>query len=260
MRNLYPVSYTQAYYDFLQEGERKGVTFSRAGYWGSQRRPLHWAGDQLSTFEELKSQLKAGLSAGMSGVLFWGFDLGGFAGDLPSTDLYLRAAAMATFCPIMQFHSEPRSGQYGDSRRRDWVNDRSPWHMARVNGAPEIIEIYRSFAKLRMKLIPYIYEEARFCVRKGRPLMAHLILDYPEDEKVLDLEDQYLFGRYLLVAPVLEEKARSRKVYLPEGRWFDFWTGEPMEGGTYKEVNCPLNILPVFSRDPELLGPRIHIS
>lgn len=68
---------------------------------------------------------------------------------------------MAAFCPIMQFHSEPRSGQYGDSNRRDWVNDRSPWNMTRVNEAPEIIEVYRRYAKLRMKLLPYIYEEAR---------------------------------------------------------------------------------------------------
>jgi alpha-glucosidase (family GH31 glycosyl hydrolase) len=254
MRNLYPAYYTQEYYNFLQEGDRPGVIFSRAGYIGSQRRPMHWAGDQLSTFEELRGQLVAGLSAGLSGILFWGFDIAGFAGELPTTELYLRAVALATFCPVMQFHSEPRSGQYGNSRRRDWINDRSPWNLARVNDASEIINVYRYYAKLRMKLLPYIYEEAQYSVKNARPLLCHLIYDYPEDPQVIDLEDEYMFGRTLLVAPVLTEGSSGREVYLPEGEWFNFWTGIRHTGGGHVFVECPIGEIPVFSRDATFLA------
>lgn len=248
MRNPYPEAYSNAYYSFLQQGEKKGVTFSRAGYVGTQRSPMLWAGDQISTFEEMRAQLRAGLSAGLSGIPFWGFDLAGFAGDLPSTELYLRAAGMAAFSPIMQFHSEPRSGQFGDSNRRSWVNDRSPWNISKVNNAPEILDVYRKYSNLRMKLLPYIFEEAKCCVSTGRPLLCHLVYDYPDDENVLNLEDEYLFGRSLLVAPVFDEGIRKRSVYLPAGEWYDFWTGNCIAGGGSVEIPCPLDSIPVFIR------------
>ena len=257
MRNRYPADYTQAYYDFIQGGEKPGILFSRAGFSGSQSRPMHWAGDQLSTFGELKSQLIAGLSAGLSGIPFWGFDLGGFAGELPSTELYLRAAAMAVFSPVMQFHSEPRSGQYGDSRRRDWINDRSPWNLARINQAPEIIEVYRKLAKLRMKLMPYILKEAAWCAESGRPMLCHLMYDYPENEEVIDLEDEYFFGRDLLVAPVIEEGAYERRFYLPAGQWTDFWTGERIGGDCWHKASCLPGQIIVFSRDGKLLAETL---
>lgn len=245
MRNLYPVCYTRAYYDFLQRAGG-GVTFSRAGYTGAQKSPLHWAGDQVSTFGEMRAQLRAGLSAGLSGIPFWGFDLAGFAGDLPNTELYLRAAAMALFSPVMQFHSEPRSGQFGDSARRSWVNDRSPWNMARVNGSPEIVAAYRRLAELRMKLLPYICREAAFTARTGRPLLCHPVYEFPQDAHVWDMEDEYLFGRGLLVAPVLEEGTGRRDVYLPDGTWTDFWTGETLAGRKSIAAAAPLGLIPVY--------------
>ena len=257
MRNRYPADYTQAYYDFIQAGEKPGILFSRAGYSGSQSRPMYWAGDQLSTFGELKSQLIAGLSAGLSGIPFWGFDLGGFAGELPTTELYLRATAMAVFSPVMQFHSEPRSGQYGDSRRRDWINDRSPWNLARINQAPEIIEVYRKYAKLRMKLMPYILKEAAWCAESGRPMLCHLMYDYPDNGEVIDLEDEYFFGRDLLVAPVTEEGAVERRVYLPAGQWADFWTGERIGGDCWHKASCLPGEIVVFSRDGKLLAEML---
>jgi alpha-glucosidase (family GH31 glycosyl hydrolase) len=248
MRNPYPAAYSAAYYRFLQAAGHGGITFSRAGYAGAQKSPLHWAGDQISTFGEMRSQLRAGLSVGLSGVPFWGFDLAGFAGDLPDTELYLRGAEMAAFSPVMQFHSEPRSGQFGDNRRRSFINDRSPWNMAKVNDAPEIISVYRDYANLRMKLLPYIWKEAQNCAATGRPLLCHLVYDYPGDENVLNLEDEYLFGRELLVAPVLEEGARKRRVYLPAGEWRDYWTGDELTGGRIVEVPCPIDRIPVFRR------------
>lgn len=260
--NDYPNLYEGAYHAFLREtmGPGRGVTFSRVGYTGAQRYPLHWAGDQISTFAELRGQLTAGLSFGLSGVPFWGFDIGGFAGEFPSTELYLRATALAAFSPVMQFHSEPRYGQYYMTAREHWNNDRSPWNMAAANRDERIIPIYRLFANLRMNLLPYIYGEAKHCSASGRPLMAHLIYDFleTEGEAVLHLEDQYLFGRSLLVAPVICEHASGRDLYLPAGRWYDFWTGDVVEGGHIVEYPCPWNRIPVFVRENAMIPVNLN--
>jgi alpha-D-xyloside xylohydrolase len=251
LHNAYQNLVAHSYRTFMDEtaGKGSGITFSRAGFTGAQKFPIHWAGDQMSEFSELKAQLTAGLSLGLSGVPFYGFDLGGFAGIPPETELYLRSAAFATFAPIMQFHSEPRSGQFGMIEREHWNNDRSPWNMSRINSDDRIIPIYRLFANIRMNLLPYIWQEAKHCVETARPLMAHLIYDFPEDDRVKDLEDEYMFGRDLLVAPIVEEGAMGRKVYLPQGHWYDFWTGEKHQGETKITCTCDLDRIPVYLRD-----------
>jgi alpha-glucosidase (family GH31 glycosyl hydrolase) len=251
MRNPYPNLYLEGYQEFLNryKGENQGVLFSRAGYKGAQKYPIHWAGDQMSEYVEFQAQVKAGLSAGLSGVIFWGFDLAGFAGDLPTTDLFLRSTAMAAFSPIMQFHAEPRTGQFFYEERRSWNNDRSPWNMAEVNEEPKILELYRRYANIRMNLMPYIYNEAIFCSEQGRPMLAHLILDYPEDSKVVNIEDEYMFGRSMLVAPVIQEGADGRTVYLPKGVWFDFFNGVKYEGGCEYNYSSPLGEIPVFVKE-----------
>ena len=255
--NAFPDLYEEAYYSFMNRtmGEGKGVLFSRAGYSGCQRYPIHWAGDQVSEFSELKGQLTAGLSAGLSGIPFWGFDIGGFAGPFPTTELFLRSAAMAAFAPIMQFHSEPRYGQYYMTERQHWNNDRSPWNMAVANNDDSIIEIYRLFANLRMSLMPYICQEAEYSSNTSRPLMAHLVYDYLicEGDRVLNIEDEYMFGRSLLVAPIIEEGRLERQVYLPKGIWYDFWTGERMAGGYTTTCRCDLARIPVFVKEDTLL-------
>lgn len=202
----------------------------------------------MSTFPELRGQLTAGLSAGLSGIPFWGFDIGGFAGDFPTTELYLRSAAMAAFAPVMQFHSEPRGGQYYMVQRNHWNNDRSPWNMEIANSDKGIVPVYRLFANLRMNLLPYIWREAANCAAECRPLMAHLVYDYCGDAEVLEIGDEYLFGRDLLVAPVIEQGAQGRQVYLPEGQWFDFWSGAEFDGGRKAWRECPLNRIPIFVR------------
>ena len=252
--NDYPNLYIGAYNRFLDAaaGTGNGVTFSRAGYSGAQRFPIHWAGDQVSAFADLRGQLTAGLSLGLSGVPFWSFDLGGFAGDFPTTELYLRSAAFAAFSPIMQFHSEPRYGQYTMTERQHWNNDRSPWNMAVANRDGRIILLYRKFAKLRMRMLPYLWQEARHCAETARPMMAHLIYDFPTDRKVIHIEDEYMLGRDLLVAPIVAEGAKGRTVYLPGGEWYDFWTGKPVQGGEEHRMECGLDSIPVFSRTQSL--------
>ena len=254
--NVFPNLYEGIYHKLLRD--HGGITFSRAGYTGAQRYPIHWAGDQLSTFSELKGQLTAGLSLGLSGVPFWGFDIGGFAGDFPSTELYLRAAAFAAFAPVMQFHSEPRGGQYYMVERNHWNNDRSPWNMAIANQDDAIVPIYRLFANLRMNLLPYIWQEAQHSSKTLRPMMAHLIYDYAEDGLIRDIEDEYMFGRNLLAAPVITEGARERELYLPKGVWYDLWSGERFAGEQVIKSICPLDRIPIFVRDGSAIPVNLN--
>lgn len=246
--NAYPAQYVSAYQDFLRQNGVNGVTFSRADYTGAQTRPVHWAGDQLSTWEELRSQLRAGISAGLSGVLFWSFDLGGFAGELPSAELYLRATAMACFCPVMQWHAEPRGGQFYATHGETFVNDRSPWNLAEKLNEPRVLELGVRFARIRARLKPYLLAEARHCTEAGRPLMAHLCLDFPEDEEACACNDQYMLGRRLLVAPIVEEGRTEREVYLPRGAWRHCFTGTTCRGGRRLTLPCPLDEIILLER------------
>ena len=246
--NRYPGQYIGAYHAFLRENGVAGVTFSRADSIGAQTRPLHWAGDQLSAWDELRSQLHAGISAGLSGVLFWGFDIGGFAGELPSAELYLRATAMGCFCPIMQWHAEPRSGQFYATHPDGFNNDRSPWNLAEKLNDTRVLEIGTKFARLRKQLQPYLIQEATWCVESGRPLMTHLCLDFPEDHNACTCDDQYMLGRDLLVCPIVEEGVQGRRVWLPQGEWKHFFTNEVFSGGRYLSMSCPLDQMLVLER------------
>ena len=244
--NRYCRDYTERYRDFA--GPER-VIFSRAGFSGQHTVPCHWAGDQQSQNRELAGVLQAGLSAAASGILFWGFDLGGFAGPLPSLDLYRRATQMACFCPIMQWHSEPDGGQFRELMPGETGNnERSPWNMAERYGAPEFLDEMRYWHKLREKLRPYLWRTARDCIRDSKPMLRPLAYVWPEDPAAVKCEDAYLLGDDLLVAPLLEENAEFREVYLPEGVWYDFFTGVAYQGG--RTVTAGGNgKLPVFTRN-----------
>lgn len=246
--NLYPMLYERAYRDWMRRKGVRGVIFSRAGYAGAQTVPIHWAGDQLSTWEELSAQLTAGISAGLSGVLFWGFDIGGFAGELPDAELYLRATAFACFCPVMQWHAEPRNGQFYATHDEEFNNDRSPWNLAEKLKCPEIIEIACDFARLREQLRPWLWKEAQYCVENSRPMMAHLCLDFPEDAQALDCGDEYMLGRRFLVAPVVNRGAKGRTVYFPAGTWKHYLHGETVHGPAVRELSCPMSEALVYER------------
>ena len=243
-RNLYPQLYTKAYTGFLEPGQ---VLFSRAGYTGAQATPMLWAGDQLSDFGGLKSQLNAGLSASASGVIFWGFDIGGFAGELPSPELYMRATQLACFAPIMQWHSEPDGGQFKLLQPgMEGNNERSPWNIERAFGLTGYAEKVRSWHLLRMELLPYIRAQARLCVGRRMPLTRVLAYAFPDDARCAGIGDEYMFGERLLVAPVTSPGAARREVYLPAGEWYDFYTGERFAGGEAVDVGCA-DTIPVFS-------------
>ncbi len=244
-KNRYPQAYTQAYTNFLGEGQ---VLFSRAGYAGQHTTPIHWAGDQQSQNRELKSALTAGLSAALTGIPFWGFDIGGFAGPLPTLDLYRRATQLACFCPVMQWHSEPDGGQFRELMPgAEGNNERSPWNMAQAYQAPEFLEEMRFWHRLRVNLLPYLWETAQDCAAHSRPMMRPLVYDWPNDPLAIAVDDEFLLGDSLLVAPLLEENAESRTVYLPQGQWIGLFDQIWYDGG--QTVTAGGNSwLPVFLR------------
>jgi len=247
MRNLYPIKYQEAYYNLIREDKTKErILYSRSGYFGSQKFTCHWAGDEDSTFEAFRASIKAGLSVALSGISFWGFDLAGFSGDIPTPELFLRSTAVATFCPIMQYHSE-------NTGKLPSCKDRTPWNIGEVSGDKRVIEVFRKFANLRMNLVPYIYNEAIYSSKTGLPLMRPLILDFPKDKRCFKYCYQYLFGRSILVAPVVWENTDIMNVYLPRGKWVDFWNGKKYIGPKILEYEVPIDIIPIFIRENKII-------
>ena len=182
-------------------------------------------------------------------MLFWSFDLGGFAGPLPTLDLYRRATQMACFCPIMQWHSEPDGGQFKELMPgAKGNNERSPWNMANSFAAPEFMDEMRYWHELRENLRPYLWKTAQKCVAESRPMLRPLAYEWPQDEMAINCDDEYLLGDDILVAPLLEENAERRSLYLPEGQWRDFFTGEELTGGRTIQAGQD-GKLPVFTRN-----------
>ena len=244
--NRYSRDYTESYRNFVGSN---GVIFSRAGFSGQHTVPCHWGGDQQSQNSELASVLKAGLSASASGMIFWGFDLAGFAGPLPTLDLYRRATQMACFCPIMQWHSEPDGGQFRELMPgAEGNNERSPWNMEESYAAPGFMDEMRYWHKLHDQLHPYLWKTAQDCVRDSKPFIRPLIYEWPGDENAVNCQDEYLLGNDLLIAPLLEENATSREVYLPDGVWFDFFDGTEYAGNQTITAGKD-GKLPVFTRN-----------
>lgn len=234
LRNQYAANYVEAYSNFVGKDR---ILFSRAGYKGQQKFPMQWTGDQMSTWEEFKHILTAGLSIGLSGVPFWGFDIAGFAGPMPGLNLYERATQLAVFAPVMQWHSEPVGGQYADILAvKPGVNDRSPWNVSILYEDVKVLERLGFHYNLRMNLLPYLYNLALHSSVTGLPMMKHLILEYPDDRNVYDIEDCYMLGD-LLIAPILEEGKTMRNVYLPEGNWTGLWPMKAVNADALKANN-----------------------
>lgn len=240
LRNAYPDAYAQAYYDFINADGQERVTFSRAGGSSMQTHPLCWIGDQLSDEKAFKSAIIAAQSASMSGIPFVAWDIAGFSGDVPTTELYCRSVTQAAFSPVMQLHSET-GGDPSPSVAR------TPWNMAERKGSNTCLEVYRYYANLRMNLLPYIYSEAAYSSESGEPLMRSMAYEFPEDSEAAEYEYQYMLGRSLLVAPVTEISSGMVEVYLPEGEWYGFFDGERYEPGTHI-FECELDEIPVFVR------------
>lgn len=256
-KNRYARDYTIAYRNFIG---KERVLFSRAGFSGQHMVPIHWAGDQQSVNCELRSALTAGLSAALTGILFWGFDLAGFAGPLPTQDLYRRATQLACFCPIMQWHSEPEGGQFRELMPcGDENNERSPWNIANVYHDMSFLDEMRFWHKLRMNLLPYLWSTAQDCVETSRPMLRPLVYDWPENMQACSCDDEFLLGDALLVSPLLEENSVSRRVYLPEGIWTELFSREVYQG-KQTVVVCSGKKIPVFVRNGYAVAVNVDES
>ena len=256
--NIYPKEYARGFYDGLKaEGETEIISLVRCAWAGSQKfGALTWSGDIHSSFRAFREQIQAGLSMGMAGIPWWTCDIGGFIGGDPEDEdfreLIARWFAWGCFLPVFRLHGQ-----------------RAPWIEKKVtigaggfqklsSGMPnevwsygeEDYEIMKKYLFLREKLRPYIRKIMRKASETGEPVMRPLFFDFPEDSAAWDVDDAYMFGEALLVAPVTEAKVVSRKVYLPAGcKWKESATGKIFEGGQMVDAYAPLDIIPVFVRE-----------
>jgi alpha-glucosidase (family GH31 glycosyl hydrolase) len=240
--NTFPKEYLEAYTEFISSHRDQGqerILFSRAGYRGAHRTPMHWSGDQDSTWEAYQGTIRAMLNANLSGISFIGWDIGGFTGPMPTPELYMRSAAASAFSPLMQYHSEHNG-------HKKPIVDRTPWNIAEFWNDPAVVDQFRFLAYLRQALVPYLIQESTYAVVNSQPLMQPLFFPYPDDPRTWNIEDQYFFGRFLLVAPIFIEGAQERALYLPAGEWEDLWSGKLYPGGTNQVAQADRTRIPVF--------------
>ncbi len=246
--NIYPLLHAQAFFDGMrQEGEEEILSLCRSAWAGSQRYGAAvWSGDIDSTFTDLRRQIPAGLNIGLSGIPWWTTDIGGFKGGDITTpyfrELIVRWFQFGVFSPICRLHGIRQPGDMVGSEQTGAPNE--VWSF----GEP-VYDILRRLLFLRERLRPYVMEQMRVAHESGLPPMRPLFLDFPADPEAWTVEDQFLLGGDVLVAPVTEEGARRREVYLPAGAtWQDAWTGAEIGGGDRITALAPLDTIPVYLR------------
>jgi alpha-D-xyloside xylohydrolase len=232
LHNLYALLYNDLVAQVTEEETgHSGLVWARSTYAGGQRHAAQWSGDINSTFTGLASTLRSGLSMAMCGHAFWSHDVGGFNGH-PTPELYARWAQFGLFSPMVRAH--------GNSTRLPW------------NFGEEALTIFRDYARLRARLLPYLYTYACQAAETGLPLMRPLVLEFPDDALTYTMDLQYMLGEHLLVAPIYNASC-ERPVYLPEGRWIDFWSGSVLSGPHSLQITVPLAVLPLYVRANALL-------
>jgi alpha-D-xyloside xylohydrolase len=240
LHNVYPLLYNACVYEAAERyGRGTPMVWGRSGWTGSQRYPVQWGGDPQSDWEALAASIRGGLSWGLSGVPYYATDVGGFYGAQPDAELYLRWIAAGVFASHFRFHG---------------IGPREPWHF----GA-EAERIARGWLELRYRLVPYLETCAAEATRSGLPVMRAMPLAIPHDRQACAYDTQFMCGPELLVAPITAPGG-TVEVWLPEGVWHDFFTGERHSGGRAVTCECPLDRLPVFGRAGATLplGPIVQ--
>ncbi len=240
--NDFPILYQKATWDYMTRVRGNDfMYFARAGYTGTQAlTPIVWSGDPSTSFDDAKglaAQVRGGLNAGISGIPFWGSDISGYTclSDPPADkEVYLRWVAFGAFCPDM--HDENACAQAPAGAPPKWT----VWSDA------ETTTVYGDYARLHTRLIPYLYAAAKEATETGMPVMRHPVLLHPESPAAIATEFDYYFGPALYVAPVVRRGATSRTLWLPPGRWVDFWTNAPLVGDQSLTRDAPLAIIPVY--------------
>jgi len=228
-------------------------SLNRNGYAGIQRYGWLWTGDVNSDWRALAAQIPVGINTGLSGMPYWGTDIGGFIPTREFTgELYVRWFQFGAFSPLFRAHGRTwklhlpwgwNTGEFGPIEiDPSQLTDKSNLHN------PEVEPICRKYMELRYQLLPYVYSGAREAHETGMPLIRAMWLHYPDDPEAMSRGDQYLWGRDILVAPVIEPSAASRRVYLPKGEWFDFWNHERVSGSRVIERKVDLATMPLYIR------------
>jgi alpha-D-xyloside xylohydrolase len=231
LHNLYSLLYQKAAFDITKKVTGEGLIWARAGWIGNHRYPVHWGGDSASTWDGMAGSLRGGLHLGLSGYAFWGHDIAGFHGlpnfmnSWPSDELYMRWTQFGVFTSHIRYHG---------------ASPREPYEY------PAIADHVRQWWNLRYALIPYLVEQGQQIVNSGLPMLRALIFHHEDDPMCWHIDDQYYFGDAFLVAPIMNDDG-VRDVYLPAGKWIDFWTGEVLEGSRWlKNIKMTLERMPVY--------------
>jgi len=214
--NLYPLRYNKAVADITKQISGDSIIWARSAWAGSQRYPLHWGGDAENTNSAMAAELRGGLSFGLSGFTYWSHDVGGFVDRAPR-DLYRRWMAFGVLTSHVRAHGAP---------------PREPWEYDKA-----LTDDFRRALELRYSLMPYIYAQAKDSSSKGYPMLRTLFFEYPHDPTSWLIEDEYMFGSDLLVAPLFDD-SEHRRVYLPPGNWADYQTGRSYEGSRWYDITA----------------------
>ena len=236
--NLYPVRYDMAVSEITKKLHNENIMWARAAWAGSQRYPLHWGGDAATTNTGMLGTLRAGLSFGLSGFSFWSHDMGGFVKSTPE-DLYCRWLPFGFLTSHTRAHGAPPT---------------EPW----LYDSKRVQDVFRKSAEMKYRLMPYVYAQAKECTEKGLPMLRALFVEFPDDPGAWKVDDEYLFGSQILVAPLLESGITGRTVYLPEGKWIDYQTEKVYEGGWHRIEAGSLPII-MLVRDGSVL-PHLKLA
>lgn len=230
VHNIYGHFMAKATYDGLakNDGGKRPFVLTRAAYAGSQKYCGGWTGDNHSIWAHIALSLEQVCNLSVSGLAMCGSDIGGFGSDT-TPELLVRFYEAAVFVPFFRNHSA-----MGTRRQEPWQFDETT------------IDAVRKTVKLRYRFIPYIYDLAHECEKTGAPIVRPLVYEYPVDKHVRNISDEYMLGSFVLVAPVIAPGKEAREVYLPDGDWYDYYTGEKYSGGRYILADAPLDKVPVF--------------
>lgn len=244
-RNTFALNMARATYEGLQrlQPDRRPFVITRAGYAGIQRYAITWIGDSNATFDQLALSVPMFASMGLSGQPFVGADTPGFIGR-GDGELLVRAYQVAAFTPFCRNHTAVD------------VYDHEPWRF----GVP-YENMVRDALELRYRLLPFLYTTLEEAHRTGVPLFRPLLLEFQDDYTALNLDNQFMVGSALLAAPVVRANERARDVYLPAGRWFDYWTGAAIDAtGDLRRVDAPLERMPLFVRGGSIVPSTIAMN
>jgi len=219
--NLYPLRYQQAAADITRKITGDSIIWARAGWAGAQRNPVHWGGDAGKTFISMAATLRAGLSIGISGYSFWSHDIGGFGGG-NDIEVYKNWVPFGMLTSHSRVHGTP---------------PKEPWEFGE-----DFMDGFRRADEMRYRLMPYIYAQAKDCSQRGLPMLRALFIEFPDDPGAWLVDDAYLLGSSIYVAPLFQRGATGRDVYLPAGKWIDYQTGRVFDGGWHHieagEIPC----------------------